>query len=50
MRCLPRALLASIRDHVIINGEMETEYHPWYGSAATMMVGEIHDKLTPPAK
>lgn len=36
-------------DPVIINGEMVAEYHPWYGSAATMMVGEIHDKLTPPA-
>ena len=50
MRCLPRVLLGSIRDHVIINGEIVAEYHPWYGSAATMMVGEIHDKLTPPAK
>ena len=37
-------------DPVIINGEMVAEYHPWYGSAATMMVGEIHEKLTPPAK
>ena len=37
-------------DPVIINGEMVAEYHSWYGSAATMMVGEIHKKLTPPAK
>lgn len=34
-------------DPVIINGEMVAEYHLWYGSAATMMVGEIHEKLTP---
>ncbi|OGT58255.1 MAG: hypothetical protein A3E01_03685 [Gammaproteobacteria bacterium RIFCSPHIGHO2_12_FULL_63_22] len=34
-------------DPVIINGEMVAEYHVWYGSAATMMVGEIHEKLTP---
>lgn len=45
----PAPPLAST-DPVIINGEMVAEYHPWYGSAATMMVGEIHDKLTPPAK
>jgi uncharacterized protein YciI len=37
-------------DPVIINGEMVAEYHTWYGSAATMMVGEIHETLTPPAK
>jgi len=37
-------------DPVIINGEMVAEYHQWYGSAATMMIPEIHDKLTPPAK
>lgn len=34
-------------DPVIINGEMVAEYHLWYGSAAAMMVGEIHEKLTP---
>lgn len=37
-------------DPVIINGEMIAEYHTWYGSAANMMVGEIHEKITPPAK
>jgi len=37
-------------DPVIVNGEMVAEYHRWYGSAATMMIPEIHDKLTPPAK
>lgn len=36
-------------DPVIVNGEMVAEFHRWYGSAATMMLPEIHDKLTPPA-
>ena len=34
-------------DQVIVNGEMVAEYHPWYGSAATMMIPELHDKLVP---
>ncbi|HET6603584.1 MAG TPA: YciI family protein [Xanthomonadaceae bacterium] len=34
-------------DPVIVNGEMVAEYHPWYGSAAVMMVSEIHAKLVP---
>ena len=34
-------------DPVIVNGEMVAEYHPWYGSAATMMIPELHDKLVP---
>ena len=36
-------------DPVIVNGEMVAEYHPWYGSAATMMIPELHDKLVPGA-
>lgn len=36
-------------DPVIVNGEMVAEYHRWYGSAAAMMVGEIHARLVPPA-
>lgn len=35
-------------DPVIVNGEMVAEYHRWYGSAAIMMVPEIHARLTPP--
>ena len=42
-----RALVAS--DPVIRQGEMVAEYHRWYGSAAAMMLPEIHRKLTPPA-
>jgi uncharacterized protein YciI len=34
-------------DPVIVNGEMVAEYHPWYGSAATMMIPELHDRLVP---
>jgi len=35
-------------DPVIVNGEMVAEYHPWYGSAAAMLIPEWHEKLTPP--
>lgn len=38
-----KALVAT--DPVIINGEMVAEYHTWYGSAATMLVGEFHEKV-----
>lgn len=37
-------------DPVIVNGEMVAEYHPWYGSAAVMMIPELHDTLAPPAQ
>ena len=37
-------------DPVIINGEMVAEYHRWYGSAATMLIPELHEKLSPPAQ
>jgi uncharacterized protein YciI len=36
-------------DPVIIHGEMVAEYHPWYGSAATMLLPEWHERLVPPA-
>ncbi|HWS77328.1 MAG TPA: YciI family protein [Thermomonas sp.] len=38
-----RALVAT--DPVIANGEMVAEYHKWFGSAATMLIGELHEKL-----
>jgi len=38
-----KALVAT--DPVIANGEMVAEYHTWYGSAATMLVGELHEKV-----
>lgn len=34
-------------DPVIINGEMVAEYHKYYGSAALMMIPELHGKLAP---
>ena len=43
-----KALVAT--DPVIVHGEMLAEYHPWYGSAANMLVPEWHDRLVPPAK
>lgn len=41
-----KALVAT--DPVIRQGEMVAEYHRWYGSAAAMMLPQIHRTLTPP--
>ena len=38
-----KALTAT--DPVIQQGEMVAEYHLWYGSAATMLISELHGKL-----
>ena len=38
-----KALVAT--DPVIIKGEMVADYHAWYGSAATMLIVELHDKV-----
>ena len=35
-------------DPVIAKGEMVAEYHAWYGSAAAMLLPELHAKLAPP--
>lgn len=32
-------------DPVIINGEMVAEYHTYYGSAALLLVNELHEKI-----
>lgn len=32
-------------DPVIINGEMVAEFHEYYGSAALMLVGDLHAKV-----
>jgi uncharacterized protein YciI len=32
-------------DPVIVNGEMVAEYHKFYGSAALMMVNDVHGKI-----
>lgn len=39
-----RALVAT--DPVIIKGEMVAEYHQYYGSAALMVVNDVHKKIT----
>lgn len=35
-------------DPVIVNGEMVAEYHRWYGSAATMLIPEMHKRVQAP--
>jgi uncharacterized protein YciI len=37
-------------DPAVASGEMVAEYHAWYGSAATMLIPELHEKLQAPAK
>lgn len=32
-------------DPVIINGEMVADFYPWYGSAATMLLPDLHAKV-----
>ena len=29
--------------------EMVAEYHQWYGSAAVMMIPDVHERITAPA-
>ena len=38
-----KALVAT--DPVIVQGEMVAEYHLWYGSAATMLIGDLHGNV-----
>lgn len=35
-------------DPVLVKGEMVAEYHRYHGSAALMLVRELHDKLAKP--
>ena len=35
-------------DLTVQQGEMVADYHSWYGSAATMLTGELHEKLVRP--
>lgn len=35
-------------DPVVREGEMVAEYHPWYGSAAAMMIPELHQRIVAP--
>jgi hypothetical protein len=38
-----RELVAT--DPVIVQGEMVAEYHKLYGSAAVMMINEVHNRI-----
>ena len=42
---LEEAKRLTATDPVIVNGEMVAEYHPWFGSAAAMLIPEVHDTL-----
>jgi uncharacterized protein YciI len=42
-----KALTAT--DPVIVNGEMTAEFHPWYGSAAAMLLPELHKRVQAPS-
>jgi hypothetical protein len=35
-------------DPVIVKGEMVAEYHAYYGTAALMLVNDLHKRLAPP--
>ncbi len=43
-----QARLLTATDPVIAQGEMIAEYHAWYGSAAAMMLPELHERLVAP--
>lgn len=42
---LEEAKRLTATDPVIANGEMVAEYHRWHGSAAAMLIPEVHDRL-----
>jgi hypothetical protein len=31
---------------VVINGEMTPEFHKYYGTAALMLINDLHNKVT----
>lgn len=43
-----QARLLTATDPVIAQGEMVADYHAWYGSAAAMMLPELHQRLVAP--
>jgi uncharacterized protein YciI len=48
VKTVEEAQALTATDPVIMQGEMAAEYHPWFGSAAAMIIPETHAKLTPP--
>jgi len=49
VRTVAEAEALTRTDPAIQAGSLVMELHPWYGSAALMMVNEIHGKITRPA-
>lgn len=45
VRSIDEAKQLAATDPVLIKGEMVAEYHRYFGSAALMMVREIHEKI-----
>jgi len=45
VRTIDEAEALTKTDPAIQAGSLVMELHPWYGSAATMMIGEWHDRL-----
>jgi uncharacterized protein YciI len=37
-------------DPVVVQGEMVAEYHKYYGTAALMLVNDLHKRITPPKR
>ena len=42
------ARMLTATDPVIVNGEMVAEFHPWYGTAAAMLIPDLHKRVQPP--
>lgn len=45
VRDIDEARRIAATDPVLVHGEMVAEYHAYYGSAALMGVGEVHERL-----
>jgi uncharacterized protein YciI len=45
VKAVEEAKQLAATDPVLVKGEMIAEYHRYYGSAALMLVPEVHDKL-----
>lgn len=49
VRTVAEAEALTKTDPAIQAGSLVMELHPWYGSAAVMMINEVHAKLQKPA-
>jgi uncharacterized protein YciI len=50
VRSVDEARELTATDPVLIKGEMVADYHRYYGSAALMLVPQVHDSLARPAR